>query len=210
MRRPRPLGSCHQCCTSPSTNWRPAARSRCSRARSGRASDERHHVLELIAEAERAARLVVAARAPRAGSSRPGRAASGSSAGRTSRPACAPGRRRASRPTTRRTASQRGLAPRRRAVARDRARARASRSVALAQQEHEPARLARARARPRPAAPRTDRARRRSGPRARRGRSAAGCASEPLRPRNDARSPVADASGSLACANATRPANSWL
>ena len=28
-RRPRPLGSCHQCWTSPSTNCRPAARSRC-------------------------------------------------------------------------------------------------------------------------------------------------------------------------------------
>ena len=64
MRRPRPLGSCHQCCTSPSTNCRPAARSRCSRARSGRANRQRHHVLQLIAEAEGAARLVVAGARP--------------------------------------------------------------------------------------------------------------------------------------------------
>ena len=63
-RRPRPLGSCHQCWTSPSTNCRPAARSECARARSGRASSERHHVLQLIAEAEGAARLVVAAARP--------------------------------------------------------------------------------------------------------------------------------------------------
>ena len=108
MRRPRPLGSCHQCCTSPSTNCRPAARSRCARARSGRAQQQRHHVLQLIAEAERAAGLVVAGARPEPAAQCPDRAASGSSARRTSRPASAPGWRRACRPTTRRTRVQRG------------------------------------------------------------------------------------------------------
>ena len=58
--------------------------------RSGRRQRQRHHVLELVAEAEGAAGLVVRRSGPRAGSSGPGRAASGSSAGRRSRPACAP------------------------------------------------------------------------------------------------------------------------
>ncbi len=40
--------------------------------------------------------------------------------------------------------------------------------------------------------------------------SAAGRASEPLRPRKEVRSPVAERSGSLAWAKATRPANSWF
>ncbi len=64
MRVPRPLGSCHQCWTSPSRNCRPAARSRCSRTRSGRAERQGHHVLELVAEPEGAARLVVAGARP--------------------------------------------------------------------------------------------------------------------------------------------------
>ena len=40
--------------------------------------------------------------------------------------------------------------------------------------------------------------------------SAAGRFSEPLRPRNSSRSAVAERSGSLAAAKATRPGNSWL
>ena len=40
------------------------AQQMCSRARSGRAKRQRHHVLQLIAEAERAARLVVAGARP--------------------------------------------------------------------------------------------------------------------------------------------------
>ena len=58
VRTPRPAGGCHQCCTSPSTNCRAAARRRCSRASSGCGDHERHHVLELVAEAVGAARLV--------------------------------------------------------------------------------------------------------------------------------------------------------
>ena len=58
MRTPWPEGGCHQCWTSPSTNWRAAARSRCSRASSRPRDHERHHVLELVAESVGAARLV--------------------------------------------------------------------------------------------------------------------------------------------------------
>ena len=58
MRTPRPVGGCHQCWTSPSTNWRAAARRRCSRASSRRGSDEGDDVLELVAEAVGAAGLV--------------------------------------------------------------------------------------------------------------------------------------------------------
>ena len=70
MRVPRPLGGCHQCCTSPSTNCRDAARSRCARQRSGPRVEQRQHVLQLIAEAERAARLVRAAARPDAAAQR--------------------------------------------------------------------------------------------------------------------------------------------
>ena len=58
MRTPRPLCGCHQCCTSPSTNWRAAARRMCSRATAGLGVHERHDVLQLIAESVRAARLI--------------------------------------------------------------------------------------------------------------------------------------------------------
>ena len=58
MRTPRPVGGCHQCWTSPSTNCRAAARRRCSRARSRRGHRERHHVLQLVAESVGAAGLV--------------------------------------------------------------------------------------------------------------------------------------------------------
>ena len=58
MRTPRPLGGCHQCCTSPSANCRPAARqdvlARQLRGRVHQGAD----VLELIAKAVGAAGLV--------------------------------------------------------------------------------------------------------------------------------------------------------
>ncbi len=58
-----PCGSCHQCCTSPSTNWR-AGGAQDLRAREvGTRDGERHHVLQLVAEPVRAARLVEAVRA---------------------------------------------------------------------------------------------------------------------------------------------------
>ncbi len=58
VRTPRPAGSCHQCCTSPSTNCRDAAFRICARVRSGRDDGERHDVLQLVAEAVGAAGLV--------------------------------------------------------------------------------------------------------------------------------------------------------
>ena len=71
--RRRRASGCHQCCTSPSTNWRAAATKQVL-ARDARARvQQREHVLQLIAEAVRAARLIEAASAPRAGSSAPDR-----------------------------------------------------------------------------------------------------------------------------------------
>ena len=58
VRTPWPAGGSHQCWTSPSTNCRAAARRRCSRVSSGRATASAMHVLELVAEAVGAARLV--------------------------------------------------------------------------------------------------------------------------------------------------------
>jgi len=70
VRTPRPDGGCHQCWTSPSTNCRLALISRCSRSSSGWVWDECHRVLQLIAKAVGAARLVVAAACPDAASQR--------------------------------------------------------------------------------------------------------------------------------------------
>ena len=70
MRTPRPAGGCHQCCTSPSGNWRSAQRSRCSRTSRGSACTRAIAVLQLIAEAEGAAGLVVAAACPEAAGQR--------------------------------------------------------------------------------------------------------------------------------------------
>jgi hypothetical protein len=64
VRTPRPEGGCHQCWTSPSWNWRLAHSSRCSRTSAGRGMDQRHRVLQLVTEAEGAARLVIAAARP--------------------------------------------------------------------------------------------------------------------------------------------------
>ncbi len=60
VRTPRPEGGCHQCSTSPCSNWWAAASSRCARAIAGRRVEQGQHVLQLVAEAERAARLVEA------------------------------------------------------------------------------------------------------------------------------------------------------
>ena len=78
VRTPRPDGGCHQCCTSPSTNCWAAARSRCSRASSRLDDHQRHHVLQLIAEAVRAAGLIERRARPHAARQRLVRAASGS------------------------------------------------------------------------------------------------------------------------------------
>ena len=56
--RPRRSSGCHQCCTSPCTNWRAAQRSSCSRASVGAREQQREHVLQLVAKAVRAAALV--------------------------------------------------------------------------------------------------------------------------------------------------------
>ena len=66
VRTPRPSGGCHQCWTSPSRNWRAAERSSCSRKQRRLGVHQRHRVLQLVAEAERAARLIEAAAAPHA------------------------------------------------------------------------------------------------------------------------------------------------
>ncbi len=64
VRTPWPRGSCHQCCTSPSTNCRDAAWRMCAAREMRRREDQRQDVLQLIAEAERAARLIEARAAP--------------------------------------------------------------------------------------------------------------------------------------------------
>ena len=70
LRRPRPDGSCHQCCTSPSTNCR-AGRAQDVLARDlRRGMQQRQHVLQLIAEAVGAAGLVIAGAAPDAAGQR--------------------------------------------------------------------------------------------------------------------------------------------
>ena len=152
----------------------------------GPREQQRHHVLQLVAEAEGAAGLVVAGARPEPAGERPGRAASGSSARRTSRRACAPGPRRACRPTIACTRSSAPAARRpTRAVPRDQLRARASRRVPWPSRNTSCARLAGRERDARPAARRRDRARRRSCPRASRARAPPGRDSEPLRPRNE-------------------------
>ena len=46
VRTPAPPGGCHQCCTSPSSNWREAHSSSCSLARSGQDISGRDYWLE--------------------------------------------------------------------------------------------------------------------------------------------------------------------
>ena len=89
LRNPRPVSGCHQCSTSPSTNWCAAARRICSRARSGRAAPapsrpaaDRESRMRRSADRTRCA--------PTAGCSRSDRAASRSSGGRRNRPASSP------------------------------------------------------------------------------------------------------------------------
>ena len=66
VRTPRPCGGCHQCCTSPSSNWRLARQQQLRAQQLGPRVHQRHRVLQLVAEAERAAGLVVAAARPQA------------------------------------------------------------------------------------------------------------------------------------------------
>ena len=122
-----------------------AARSRCSRARSGRASAERHHVLELVAEAEGAARLVVAGARPEPAAhvlvEQP--AVHQQVEGVVRR--AAPGPRRASRPSARRTASSAARPPPTEPWRATSSRA-CARVRALAEQEHDARASRRARA----------------------------------------------------------------
>ena len=54
-----PFGArCHHFSTSPSRNCWPACSRICARARRGSMNDQRQHVLQLVAEAERAAALI--------------------------------------------------------------------------------------------------------------------------------------------------------
>ena len=167
----------------------------CSRARSGPRERERHDVLELIAEAEGAARLVVAERAQRRQlrswyrSQRFMSRSNESSGVRTW------------------TASRVSSQPRRTASSALSAAAtwpwRAARSRACATSLPSPSRNTTRRVSPAASVTATCSAAHgssppRSGPRARAARAPPARASEPLRPRNDVRSPVAEASGSLA------------
>ncbi len=70
MRTPWPLCGSHQCCTSPSGNWRAAARRICSRSSVRPRESQRHRVLQLVAEAVGAARLVEAGARPGAAGQR--------------------------------------------------------------------------------------------------------------------------------------------
>ena len=70
MRTPWPLCGSHQCCTSPSGNWRAAARRICSRSSCWLRQPQRHRVLQLVAEAIRAARLVETGACPGAAGQR--------------------------------------------------------------------------------------------------------------------------------------------
>ena len=64
MRTPWPECGSHQCCTSPSTNWRPAARIKCSLDNDRLGRSKRHTVLELVAEPICSARLIKAGAGP--------------------------------------------------------------------------------------------------------------------------------------------------
>ena len=195
VRMPRPLGRMPPVLHVAFDELPAAARSRCSRSRSGRANASAITSWSWSRKPIGAAGLVEAACGPRAGSSASGRAASGSSSGRTSRPASAPGRRRASAPRPRR----RPAAPLRRAatiaVAAEQ-RARLVDRSPWPSRKHDAGASRPAPARRSPAARRTGRGRRRSGRQLARA-SAAGRASEPLRPRNSAVA-GADRRGSLA------------
>ena len=64
MRTPAPLGACHQCCTSPSANWREAREHDLLAQHLRRGPGQRHRVLQLVAEAGGAAGLVEAGLGP--------------------------------------------------------------------------------------------------------------------------------------------------
>ena len=70
MRTPRPGGGCHQCWTSPSRKLARRAAQQVLAQQTRLGVDQRHRVLQLIAEAERAARLVEAAARPQAAGQR--------------------------------------------------------------------------------------------------------------------------------------------
>ena len=70
MRTPRPVSGCHQCWTSPSRNWRAAASENVRARQFRRRIEKRHRILQLIAEAERAARLIERGAPPEAAAQR--------------------------------------------------------------------------------------------------------------------------------------------
>ncbi len=59
VRMPWPPGGNHQCCTSPSTNWRAGGAQQMFAGEVGAAHAQRHHVLQLVAETVGAAGLVI-------------------------------------------------------------------------------------------------------------------------------------------------------
>ena len=190
MRTPLPDGGCHQCCTSPSTNWRAAERSRCSRTQRRLGVHERHHVLQLIAEAEGAARLVEGRCAPTGGRRSPGRAASRWPARRATGRAFAPAPRRARVSQCAFARFERGA---RGVAAAPAAHQRAGLVDALARRRggRRSRVLRRRQARRRRAARRRDRARRRRGPTDAARPAPPVPRSEPLRPKKSPRSPQA-------------------
>jgi hypothetical protein len=206
VRTPRPAGGCHQCCTSPSRNWRAAARSRCSRVRAGCGVDQCEARPAAGRGNRRRRRTGRIPCVPRAGSS-----ASGTGASRS--PSRSPRDRVCRRSRRRARGSNAPRRPRVRAGRRPDWRNRwmrvctspgsgrlrdarwflvpgpSSRSsiTCTAPQGSSPA----------PALPES-----------RTRRSAAGWARVPLRPMNSLRSPVTVRAGSLTSRNTIRPANS--
>ncbi len=65
-----PTGGCHQCCTSPSRNWWRGGAQQMLAQQAGLGMHQRHRVLQLVAEAERAAGLVEARPRPHAAGER--------------------------------------------------------------------------------------------------------------------------------------------
>ena len=172
--------------------------------------EQRQHVLQLIAEAERAARLVRAAPRPDAAAERLiQQPAIHDQVERVVRRA-GPGSRRACRPRTRaarRATSSTSLEPRRSAAARSTA---CAAVASLAQHERDASRLARRDLDGDLQRSARVEARRRFVRSGCRGTAPPGGAAVRLRPMNSARSQVNDCAGSVARKNATRSANSVL
>ena len=196
LRSPRPVGSCHQCCTSPFDELPARGAEQVLARQIGPREGQRHHVLQLVAEAERAAGLVVAAARPEPAAHR--LIEQPAVHQRVERIVGRPHLDRVERVVPRR------VHPRARGRGRVR-RVRDGRSAAgrgrdrspSPEQEDELPAFRPAAGRIEPGAPRTDRGRRRHCPESAAWPSAAGRDTSPLRPMNDRRSAVKD-DGALA------------